>query len=289
MSSTQLTSAIGYNTDRMIFSKALKNTIPDSVPQISYKRVNISTKNSDGTVGDLIFETSRLFSFGVSENVNPKTKEVIGYVLPLCLWNRDGETEDEVAWTDTFTNCVDKAKQHLIDNKKTIGMKYNFDASDLKDFNPLYLKRNKETGEPLPDAKPQLYPKLIVSKKNGQEKILTTFYDVNNDYAEMDPMQLMGKLCWVEAAVKIESIFIGSQVISLQVKLWEVAVTVVETGIKRLLRPKMKPQVKAAIIIEEEDEDGYGSQPEFGSLPNSEDEEEESQKKRSLARKRVTK
>ena len=51
---TQLTTASGYKTKNMIFSEAQSGTIPGSLPQINYKRINISTRNPDGTVGELL-------------------------------------------------------------------------------------------------------------------------------------------------------------------------------------------------------------------------------------------
>ena len=38
-SNTQLTSASGYDVTRMIFSEPQAGTIPNSVPQITYKRI----------------------------------------------------------------------------------------------------------------------------------------------------------------------------------------------------------------------------------------------------------
>jgi hypothetical protein len=53
----------------------------------------------------------------------------------------------------------------------------------------------------------------------------------------------MGKYCYTNAAVKIESIFIGSR-ISLQVKLYEAVVEPSASGMKRLLaRPKANSKV----------------------------------------------
>ena len=47
---TQLTSASGYNTDRMRFSKPQEGKIPDS--PITFKRISISTVNDDGTTDE---------------------------------------------------------------------------------------------------------------------------------------------------------------------------------------------------------------------------------------------
>lgn len=231
---TQLTSASGYDTKRMIFSDSQAGSIPNSVPAINYKRITISTRNEDGTTGDLIFPTSKLFSFGVSENTNVETGKVNGYVMPLCLWNRDGATKDEKAWSDTFDNIVDHCKDHLIANREEIE-KYDLDLHELKKFNPLYWK--KEKGKVVDGTGPTLYAKLIVSKK--QNKIVSMFY--NEDGEEVDPLTLLGKYCYAKAAIKIESIFIGNK-ISLQVKLYECEAKVADTGMKRMMKKRPEGQ-----------------------------------------------
>lgn len=235
-SNTQLTSASGYNTDRMVFSEPQKGSIPNTIPAINFQRILISTKNPDGTQGELILPTSRLFSFGVSENKNPETGKVNGYVLPLCLHNRDGATKEERAWSETFDNIVDKCKEFLVDNRDDIEQ-YELELTDLRKFNPLYYK--KERGKIVEGTGPTLYSKLIVSKKHN--KIVTMFFDKNNK--PIDALDLLGKYCYVRGAVKIESIFIGNK-ISLQVKLYEAEAEMVQTGMRSLLsRPTANPRV----------------------------------------------
>lgn len=236
---TQLTTATGYDTQRMIFSEAQSGTIPNSVPAINYKRITIQTRNEDGTVGDLIFPTTRLFSFGVSENTNPETGKVNGYVMPLCLWSRDGASKEEKAWSDTFNNVVEACKQHLVANREEIEQ-YELEINDLKKFNPLYYKRDK--GKIVDGTGPTLYAKLIVSKK--QNKIVSMFY--NSDGEEIDPLTLLGKYCYATCAVKIESIFIGNK-ISLQVKLYECETQLMDTGMKRMM--KKRPEGQKSVIM----------------------------------------
>lgn len=245
---TQLTSASGYDTKRMIFSDAQPGNIPNSVPAITFKRIYISTRNEDGTVGELILPTSKLFSFGVSENVNQETGKVSGYSMPLCLWNRDGATKEEKEWSDTFNNIVEACKEHLIANREEIEQ-YELEATDLKKFNPLYWRRDK--GKIVEGSGPTLYAKLIVSKK--QNKIISMFYDENGD--ELDPLTLLGKYCYTQAAVKIESIFIGSK-ITLQVKLYECEVKLADTGMKRMMkkRPEGSKSVTMALSSKPLDE-----------------------------------
>ena len=235
---TQLTTASGYDTKRMIFSDPQAGSIPNSVPQINYKRITIQTKNQDGTTGDLILSTSRLFSFGVSENANPETGKVNGYVMPICLWNRDSEkvTKEEKDFTEAFDSIIEKCKEHLVSHREEIEQ-YDLAMSDLKKFNPLWWKREK--GKIVEGTGPTLYAKLITSKK--QDKIVTMFYDNNGD--AIDPLTLNGKYCYVNAAIKFESIFIGNK-ISMQVKLYECEVKLADTGMKRLMkRPTAQPRV----------------------------------------------
>jgi len=233
MSNTQLTSASGYETSNMIFSKPEKGTIPGS--GLTYMRVKIGTKYSDGTSGDLILSTDgkELYSYGPQENKSPDGK-VNGHVLPLCMWDRDGPTKAQKATTDAIDAIVEQCKDWLLENKDTIE-KYDLDKADLKKLNPLYWKREK--GKIVEGRGPTLYSKLIESKKNG---ILTTFFDSETD-EEIDPLSLKGH-CFVVPAIRVESIFIGNK-ISLQVKLYEAVVRTLDKGRKSLLRPNAKRTV----------------------------------------------
>lgn len=240
---TQLTPATGYDAkSRMIFSAPIGGSIPDSKPKIEFKRINIETLNPDGSKGALIIPTSKkLFSFGVSENINPDNGKVSGWVMAICLYNKDGATEEEKEWVETFNNIVEVCSKHVIDNKEELDQ-FELQPSDLRKFNPLYYRKEKitdaKTGKTtlkvVEGAGPTLYAKLIYSKKT--EKFVSQFFDTKDQH--MNPMELIGVYCYVQAAIKIESIFIGSK-ISLQVKLYECEVDPANTGMKRLLpRPK---------------------------------------------------
>ena len=261
MSNTQLTSASGYNTKNMIFSDPQEGSIPNSIPPINYKRIIIQTKNTDGSIGDLIIPTASgrpLFSFGVSENTNPETGKTNGYVVPICLWNRDSPSQEEKDWSDTFDAIIQRCKQHLLSNKDNIG-KYELEASDLKKLNPLYWKKDK--GVVVPGTGPTLYAKLIVSKK--QDKIVTMFSDFDGN--PVDPLSLIGKYCFANAAIKIESIFIGNK-ISMQIKLYECEVKLADSGMKSLMKkPSTQTKITNSVSnltlnnFTENDSDGEGS------------------------------
>jgi hypothetical protein len=279
--SNQLTPATDYDVKRMVFSDPQAGSVPNT--PIVYKRIPISTLNKDGTTGDLILPTEDLFSFGVSENINPETKKVNGHVLPLCLWNKNAPTAAEKAWTDTFDHIVEHCKKHLIDNRDEIEQ-YDLSMNDLKKFNPLYWKREK--GKIVEGTGPTLYAKLISSKKHN--KILSMFF--NPEGESIDPLALLGKYCYAKAAIKIESIFIGNK-ISLQVKLYEVEVRLMDGGMKPLMsRPKNSGRMltgapsggdsrpsesKKNTSQDEENDDDDGAEKGGGSLHGSDGEEDD--------------
>ena len=273
---TQLTSAFGFNTKNIIFSEPILGSIPNSNPQINYQRIMISTRNPDGSVGELILPTEKVFSFGVSENKNPDTGKTNGYVLPLCLHNRDGPTKKEKEWVDTFNNIIEKCKDWLIDNKEKIEQ-YELEKNDLKKLNPLYFKKDK--GKIIEGTGPSLYAKLIISKK--QEKVVSMFFGKNGE--NLDAMELKGKYCFVIGAIKIESIFIGNK-ISIQTKLYEAEIHPMESSMKKLLtRPTPQPRVlltdNTSNPMNNDDDDdikgGNGSLDESDNIPVVEEEEEE--------------
>ena len=266
INNTQLIKATNYNTSNMIFTEPQNGSVPGNGPSISFARINISTKNPDGSVGELIIPTGRLFSFGVSENTNPDTGKVNGWTMPLCLHNRDGPTDEEKEWVDTFNNIVEECIDHIIDNKEELN-KFDLERSDLKKFNPLYWKKEKKTvnGKQVlvvaEGTGPTLYSKLIYSKKN--ESFVTKFYTLADE--AIDPLDLLGKYAYVNAAIKIESIFIGNK-ISLQVKLYEAVVEPIQAGTKRLLRPPAQSiviqasrSVNNALDSDGSDDDSDGS------------------------------
>jgi hypothetical protein len=254
--------AAGYNVNNMVFSKPEVGNIPGSA--MNFQRIRISTKNPDGTIGDLVVPTETIFSFGVQENTDMASGAVNGYTMPLCLWNKDGPSTEEKAFSDKFDEIVEHIKSYVIDHRDDIE-KYDLEMADLKKFNPLYWKR--ERGQVVEGRGPTLYAKLLVSKKDGN-RIMTTFYDADSGEEIEDPMELLKNYCYVNAAIKFESIFIGTKV-SLQVKLYEASVKMLSSGPKRLLKIAPRPTVQPTLTFEEEEEDS-----DAGSISNSSDDDE---------------
>lgn len=273
MTSNTMISPLNYNVDDIVFSEPQSNTIPDST--MSFKRINIQTKLADGTQGDLVIGTSRLFSFGVSEERSPETDKVTGYKMPLCCWDRNGATEEEKAFTDLLEKIAEKCKDHVIENKEELE-KYDLQRSDLRKIcSALYWKMEK--GKRVPGQGPTLYAKLVHYRKD--DKFGTDFFDPNTG-TDLNPRDLIGKRCHVIGAIKIDNIFVGRDV-RIQIKIVEASVEERRTNKAGYIPRMFKKDVPActndntnAGIMGVENENNNDDD-DAGSLAPSDDEEEE--------------
>lgn len=255
MNNTQLTNFNDYDVNRLIFSNPEVVPIPGTMNKLTFQRIRLATKNTDGTIGDLVLATPPdLMCYGLQEQTDPATGAINGYQFPLVLWNRNGATDDEKAFTTTIHKICDACKEHLVKNRDTIE-KYDLELNDLKKFNPLYYKMEK--GKIVEGKGPMLYIKTLASKKDGTIKVHTIFTDAETNDV-ITPMDLMGKRCYVRGAIKIESIFIGTK-ISLQLKLFEAQVKVIDRAFRSLLNPNItinrdeKKTPETPLITTEED------------------------------------
>jgi hypothetical protein len=249
-SNTCLTNPVGYDTANLIFADVKTESIPDS--KLTYKRINISTRNKDGTVGELVIPTEKIFSFGVSENMSADGKKITGYSVPLCLYNKDGATEAEKAWVESYKKIITACKSHILSQKKAIG-KFDLHEVHLDKLDGLYYKRD-EDGNVMEKFGPTLYTKLIgtFKDKKGEKtdtfSIITKFYDDSDK--ELNPLDLINARCDGIFAVKIESIYIGTK-ITMQLKLFEAAdLTLQSTGYKRLLMGRPKADTRVHIDVD---------------------------------------
>jgi hypothetical protein len=284
---TQLLNPFEYSPESIIFDDPVAESIPGQ-PGTNY-RVNIGYKNKDKTEGNFILEFDTCYCFGVSENQDKATNTLNGYVLPLCLYDMNGPTPKQKKVVDVLCDIVSQCKKQLLqDNTQEKMGKFDDDKiieSDLRKVDLIYWK--KENGKPVKDKAGTFYPKLLWMKareKNGkmmQAKINTRFYsedqvDEDGNPIEVDPIQYVGKNCMVTAAVKIESIFIGTK-IGIQAKVYEAFVKEVESGPKRLLM--FKPKSSSSISVNESEVPiNEPEHDDIDDLINSANEEKEPQK-----------
>ena len=254
----QLSDYNNFDVKNIIFSKADAGSVSGGgagLSKISFKRMRMGCRYADGSTGDFLLKTPEsLMSFGLQENTDLATGAVTGYQFPICLWNRNGATAEEKAFTDKFNEIVEYSKKYLVENRDEIE-KYDLEMNDLKKFNPLYWKMEK--GKIVEGRGPMLYLKVMSSKKTGQ--ISTGIIDdETNTYIE--PMDILNKRCYMTGAIKFESVFIGNK-ISLQIKLFETVVRIVDNNVTRgLLRPNARPKEEAALSVRPPAGNSFASQ-----------------------------
>jgi hypothetical protein len=269
----KLTELSDFNADNLIFTLPLLPT--DKSKKQLGKRISITTKHTlDNSVSSLVFATEELFSYGIKVFTNEENST---YSFSINLFSVPGGTEREREFLTVFNDIVEKCKEFLVENKRELGFKNNFDMSDLKNFNPLWYP-TKDDGEVDTQRGPTLYCKLISSKKSG---VITKFYDtMNQDISYED---LINQRCRVRAAVKVESIFIGTKA-SLQVKLVEANVEVLQTTRTRLLVDKTLTCQASSPPSEEEPVGEPMRMLESKRIVNSDDEEVRAPVQRTIQR-----
>lgn len=285
---TQLTELNSFDVSNLVFESVSKQQVPNQ--NIFYKRINIGIQNPDGSIGDLLFQTPKCFSFGVSVNTDSKTNEVTGYSLPISLYNRDGPTDEQKKFVEVFNEITQACKEHLLeDETKDALEKYDLEMANLKDISSSVLWWKKEKGVVVPGSGPTLYPKLITSKSKPKKGVVNQepekmkivselFSESSGD--NLDPLTLIGKHCLTVGEIKFESIYIGTK-ITLQIKLIGASIELVESGIKCHLNRKkpttglIKGNIKNLNDVDDEDvkDKDDDTVKRSGSVPDSDDED----------------
>jgi len=238
---TIISDVTNFDANSITFSKIRENPkIPGSY------RIYLNTRTPDGE-SPILFCTDTVFSFGVQETKSLVNKDVTtGYTLPICLHDMDGPTEEQEAFIEALNSIVEKIKQFLLTPAVKQSIKrFDMVESDLRKLNPIYRKIDPETGLPVSDKGPTLYPKLITTR---DLKIQTEFADMNGRYIE--PMTLLGNKFKVRVLLHIESVFIGSK-ISIQIRVKEAEVHQKSNGKARLMLKKAPVEE----VVEEEPEE----------------------------------
>ena len=202
--------------ENIIFKEAKEYKVKDS--KIKYKRIPIEVKYPNGKKGSFIIETPLLFSFGVNEKKNQETGKLVGYSIPICLWNKDSEPNtQEKAFFDVINNVMGICRLHLesengADLSSSLSSPFYYKQVEYTD------KKGKKKTKIDPSAAAVLYAKLIYSEKS--KKILSLFKTKGKE--NLNPFKYLDQYCHVRMALIIEGIqFISKTVTSLQIKVQE--------------------------------------------------------------------
>ena len=230
----QLTRPDNLTPNNIILKEAKEYKVKDS--KLKYKRIPIETKYPDGKKEAIVIETPFLFSFNVNEKKSQETDKLVGYSIPVCLWERDrvpSETERE--FYEFIRKFIVVCKQHL---EEEYGADMALSMSDPFYYKKLeYVdKKGKKKTKIDETTAPVLYAKPIYSDKT--KKILSLFKTEGKK--SVNPFNYINQYCYVKMALIFEGIYISKNVTSLQIKAHEVY-------IKRL-----KPR-ESLLTIEESD------------------------------------
>ena len=91
----QLTKLATLSKENIIFHEVKEYKIKQS--KFKYNQIKIEVRYSYQKKGPLVTETPFLFSFGVNEKKNQETDKLVGYFIPICLWEKDGQPNPEEA------------------------------------------------------------------------------------------------------------------------------------------------------------------------------------------------
>ena len=132
---------------------------------IKYKRIKIETKLPNGKTSPLVLETPFLFSFGVSERKNQETNQLNGYSIPVCLWKKDANPDQEEkdfynALNKIHDICRDHLAEYYGDNEaSSFGEILYYKQIEYQNSKGKTKKKKDESSSPV------LYVKLIYSDK----------------------------------------------------------------------------------------------------------------------------
>ena len=200
----QLSSFENITEDNIVFQTAKKHKVPNS--KIKYQRIKIERKLPNGKLIPLVVETPFLFSFGT------------GYSIPVCLWKKDAEpNQKETNFFNIINKVFDLCQNHL---SREYGEN---EASCLSEI--LYYKQVENIDQKGKSKKkkdktnaPVLYVKLIYS---SDTKKFSTLFRVKGK-KEVKPLEYKDKYFNTRMAIIFDSIYLGRNSVSIQVKAHEV-------------------------------------------------------------------
>ena len=212
-------------------SKLSIGGIYSATKPIQYQKIPLYYEYPTGK-GPVFLRTPALYSYGVCENKDPQTQKLTGYSMSFLGFNaKNGMANEEERKFIEVTEKISKFIQDQVSKMSPLlkkgGRTKKIITEDLSIF--------KNKSEDLSSA-PVFFGKLFT--KNSE--ITSLFYakrikeDIingvkcmkgNKMLVEKNPLEYVRKKCHVIASLKIEGVFIGSQIESIQVKVPEVTIT----------------------------------------------------------------
>ncbi|PFX26612.1 hypothetical protein AWC38_SpisGene8725 [Stylophora pistillata] len=195
-----LTSCKKLTKDNVYFEDAEEN-------QYGHQRIKILGIDGDNKLGPLAVATPFGFSFGVQATYTKDADKLTltGYRVPMPLWNPEngGPTQKQL---DFYTGL--KELKHLC--YEHLNEVYGIDVAESMRF-PLLEIEGKA---------PVLHSKLLYSER--YKKIRTLFH--TREKAKVKPLDYLDQYCQVKMVIIIDSIYLGDEYASVQLKINDVYV-----------------------------------------------------------------
>ena len=285
MSISRTEDPLSYNVENLRFSEPVEGSIPLAGGKKStFFRIPIKTKKENGQESDLIFVLDRSSSFGISEYAEEAGK--YSATLSIQLTDRDTPSERQRKTVQVFQDIADAAKNHIVKNSKTFAkvLGAGITKDQFRKMGPVKVPMT-EDGEIDTSRSPTMNVKLLTSNKkknndaddselgsSAKPKIITSFYAEDSEDPDnptpVDPLDYLGKRCFVTCAVKVDGVFVGGSIQVIQLKLYECNIKAIESKPRRLLagftsgnRPT--PNMTTKI------EDSFAEDPEMNDAPES--------------------
>ena len=219
---------------------------------ISYFKLQRSIKYQ---TTPLVVETPFLFSFGISERKDQETNKVNGYSIPVCLWKKESEpNQKETNFLNIIEKVQDLCRDHL---SREYGKNKATCLSDILYYKQVETTHKKGKSKKKRDetSSPVLYVKLIYS---SDTKKFSTIFRVKGK-KEVKPLDYKDKYFNTRMAIIFDSIYLGINSISIQVKAHEVHILPFEER-KSILEYKendddVETDQEDDVVVESERED----------------------------------
>ena len=212
-------------------SKLSIGGIYSATKPVQYQKIPLYYEYPTGK-GPVFLRTPALYSYGVCENKDPQTQKLTGYSMSFLGFNaKNGMASEEerkfIEVTEKISKFIQDQVTKIAPLLKKGGRTKKIIVEDLSIF--------KNKSEDLGSA-PLFFGKLFAKNseitslfyaKRTKEDIINGVKSVkgNKMLVEKNPLEYVRKKCFAIASLKIEGVFIGSQIESIQVKVPEVTIT----------------------------------------------------------------
>lgn len=229
----------------------LYNIVLDKPKEVNTKEVRgyrVPIKvDVDGDLVPLIIATPICFSYGVSYDEIKKT-----WTLPLVMWNSqhsESETVEERQWVNDMNVLVDDLREKFFNMRHEVKAGA-IEPSDLKHIRAFTYRKNKQTGELEKDKSPSMYVKFLTAKEPPNDRLnflAARFYN-RATQQQLCPEDRIGQRCMVQAAIRVEGIWVAGTKVALQLKVHEAHI-VKELGGGNYDTPLLSYDVKEKDIL----------------------------------------